>query len=199
MLEAIESAQRSITFETYIYWAGEIGERFAEALSKRARAGVEVRVIIDWFGAEGIDPEYLEQMKSAGVEFNLYHDIPWYNPLRWRDLADVEHRTHRKILVVDGKVGFTGGVGIADIWTGNAESPDHWRDTHFWATGPVVAQLQSAFIDNWLESGDPFTAQLARVAPTRLIALRSRFEVDLNRPRERAVYRGPADAWGLEV
>jgi cardiolipin synthase len=117
MLEAIESAQRSITFETYIYWAGEIGERFAKALSERASAGVEVRVIIDWFGAQGIDPKYLEQMKSAGVEFNLYHDVPWYNPLRWRDLADMEHRTHRKILVVDGKVGFTGGVGIADIWT----------------------------------------------------------------------------------
>jgi cardiolipin synthase A/B len=117
MLEAIESAQRSITFETYIYWAGEIGERFAKALSERASAGVEVRVIIDWFGAQGIDPKYLEQMKSAGVDFNLYHDVPWYNPLRWSDLADVEHRTHRKILVVDGKVGFTGGVGIADIWT----------------------------------------------------------------------------------
>lgn len=153
MLEAIEGAQRSITFETYIYWAGEIGERFAEALSKRASAGVEVRVIIDWFGGERIDPEYLEQMKSAGVALNLYHDIPWYNPIRWRDLADVENRTHRKILVVDGKIGFTGGVGIADIWTGNAQSPEHWRDTHFRATGPVVAQLQSAFVDNWLESG----------------------------------------------
>ena len=152
MLEAIEGAQRSITFETYVYWAGEIGERFTEALSERASAGVEVRVIIDWFGGE-MDPEYLEQMKSAGVELNLYHDIPWYNPIRWRDLADVENRTHRKILVVDGKVGFTGGVGIADIWTGNAESPEHWRDTHFRATGPVVAQLQSAFVDNWLESG----------------------------------------------
>jgi cardiolipin synthase A/B len=189
MLEAIESAQRSITFETYIYWAGEIGERFAEALSKRARAGVEVRVIIDWFGAEGIDPEYLEQMKSAGVEFNLYHDIPWYNPMRWRDLADVENRTHRKILVVDGKVGFTGGVGIADIWTGNAESPEHWRDTHFRASGPVVAQLQSEFVDNWLESGGqllhgdkyfpelratgPYPPRLSKAPPKRRLRMSS--------------------------
>ena len=153
MLEAIASAQESITFETFIYWKGDIGERFTRALSERARAGVAVNLIIDWAGSGRIDDQFLDEMKDAGVQISLYHEVPWYNPLRWRDIAQVENRTHRKILVVDGKVGFTGGVGIADIWKGNAESPEHWRDTHFRVTGPVVAQLQSAFIDNWLESG----------------------------------------------
>jgi cardiolipin synthase len=153
MLEAIASARESITFETFIYWKGDIGERFTRALSERARAGVAVHLIIDWAGSGRIDGRFLDEMKHAGVQIRLYHEVPWYNPLRWRDIAEVENRTHRKILVVDGKVGFTGGVGIADIWQGNAESPEHWRDTHFRITGPVVAQLQSAFIDNWLESG----------------------------------------------
>ena len=153
MLGAIQRAKTSITFETYIYWAGEIGEEFAHALSERARAGVDVHVIVDWLGGVRMDPAYLKEMRSAGVELSLYHEMPWYNPFRWREIADVENRTHRKILVVDGKIGVTGGVGIADIWTGNADSPDHWRDTHYRVTGPVVLQLQSAFVDNWLESG----------------------------------------------
>jgi cardiolipin synthase len=92
-------------------------------------------------------------MEDAGVELNHYNDLPWYDPFRWRALATIERRTHRKILVVDGAIGFTGGAGIADIWRGDAQSPDHWRDTHFRVTGPVVSQLQSAFIDNWLETG----------------------------------------------
>ena len=153
MLEAIASAQESITFETFVYWAGDVGERFTHALSERARAGVAVHLIIDWAGSTRIDTGFLDEMNAAGVEISRYHELPWYDPLRWRDIADIENRTHRKILVVDGKVGFTGGVGIADIWEGNAESPEHWRDTHFRVSGPVVAQLQSAFIDNWLESG----------------------------------------------
>jgi cardiolipin synthase len=153
MIEAIRGAKRSITFETFVYWDGRIGEEFTEALAEKARAGVPTHVVIDWFGSLRINRSFVDRMKEAGVELNLYHQLAWYNPSRWRALTDVEDRTHRKILVVDGKIGFTGGVGIADEWTGNAESPQHWRDTHFRVTGPVVLQLQSAFMDNWLETG----------------------------------------------
>ena len=153
MLAAIRGARRSITFETFVYWQGEIAEQFTEALAERARAGVPTHVVIDWLGSLKIDRAYVARMKEAGVQISLFHQLPWYDPTRWRALAKVEKRTHRKILVVDGKIGFTGGVGIADLWLGNAESPEHWRDTHFRVTGPVVAQLQSAFVENWLEMG----------------------------------------------
>ncbi len=146
MLEAIASAQKTITFETYIYWSGEVGKRFADALSDRARAGVEVRVTIDWVGSVKMEETLLDQMKSAGVE------IVRYRPLRWYNLGRLNNRTHRKLLVVDGKVAFTGGVGIADVWSGHAEDPEHWRDMHFRIEGPVVAQFQAAFNDNWIKT-----------------------------------------------
>ena len=178
MLEAIRGARRSITFETFVYWDGQIAEQFTEALAERARAGVATHVVIDWLGSLRIDRAYVKRMKDAGVQINLFHQLPWYNPTRWRAAAKVEKRTHRKILVVDGEIGFTGGVGIADIWTGNAQSPEHWRDTHFRVTGPVVAQLQSAFVENWLETGgqllhgDTYFPQLADVGPLRAQAFK---------------------------
>jgi cardiolipin synthase len=153
MLKEIRRAKRSITFETFVYWDGEVADQFTDALAERARAGVATHVVIDWFGSLRITSDHVERMKEAGVQLNLYHELPWYNPVRWRALANVEDRTHRKILVVDGEVAFTGGVGIADEWMGNADSPKHWRDTHFRVTGPVVAQLQSVFVINWLETG----------------------------------------------
>jgi cardiolipin synthase len=146
MLEAIRSARRTITFETYIYWSGKIGAEFADALSERARAGVKVHVLIDWVGGLKMDDELLDGMKRAGVEVCRYH------PLHWYTLARINNRTHRKLLVVDGRVGFTGGVGIADKWLGHAQDPDHWRDSHFRVEGPAVAQLQAAFMDNWLKT-----------------------------------------------
>jgi cardiolipin synthase len=145
MLAAIRAARRTITFETYIYWSGDVGRRFAEALCERARAGVRVHVLLDWVGAAKIDDALIGEMEDAGVE------IEKYRPLRWYNLSRMNHRTHRKLLVVDGAVGFTGGVGIADIWSGDAQDPDHWRDTHFRLEGPAVAQMQAAFLDNWLE------------------------------------------------
>ena len=145
MLEAIRGAQHTITFETYIYWSGTIGQQFAQALTERARAGVRVHVMLDWLGSGEIDLAYVKQMEAGGVE------VLHYNPLRWDTIARMNNRTHRKLLVVDGKIGFTGGVGIADPWTGNAQNPQHWRDTHFRVEGPVVAQMQSAFLDNWIE------------------------------------------------
>jgi cardiolipin synthase len=145
MLDAIRAAQRTITFETYIYWSGEIGQTFAEALCERARHGVRVHLLLDWVGAGKIDDETVTSMKEAGVE------VEKYRPLRWYNITRINNRTHRKLLVVDGRVGFTGGVGIADIWTGHAQDPEHWRDTHFRLEGPAVAQMQAAFLDNWLK------------------------------------------------
>ncbi len=146
MLEAIRSARRSITFETFIYWKGTIGREFAEAMAERARAGVRVHVLLDWVGTQKIDAGSIELMKSAGVE------VCRYRPLHWWNLTRVNNRTHRKLLVIDGRIGFTGGVGIADVWSGSAQDPEHWRDTHFRVEGPVVGQMQAAFLDNWVES-----------------------------------------------
>jgi cardiolipin synthase len=143
MLEAIRSASRTITFETYIYWSGDIGKEFAEALSDRARSGVKVHVLLDWVGSQKMDARSLATMRDAGVEVRQYHPVKWYT------LSKLNNRTHRKLLVVDGKIGFTGGVGIADQWTGKAQDPGHWRDTHYRIEGPAVAQMQSAFTDNW--------------------------------------------------
>ena len=146
MLQAIRSAQTSITFETFIYWSGDIGEKFSQALSERARAGVPVSVIIDWVGSTRMEQALLDSMQAAGVQLHRYRPLHWYN------LGRMNNRTHRKLLVVDGRIGFTGGVGIADMWTGDGGDPEHWRDTHYRIEGPVVAQLQAAFNDNWIKT-----------------------------------------------
>ena len=150
MLNAIRSARRSIDFETYIYWKGEVGHQFAEALAERARARVPVHVILDWQGTQKMDRASLLLMQEAGVEVSKYNPLRplqpgfWYRPMR------INNRTHRKLLIVDGKIGFTGGVGIADEWDGHAQDPKHWRDNHYRVEGPVVAEMQAAFLDNWL-------------------------------------------------
>jgi cardiolipin synthase A/B len=146
MLNAIRGAQYSITFETFIYWSGAIGRQFAEAFAERARAGVPVHVLLDWVGSQNMEPALLDLMIEAGVEVERFHPLHWYN------LGRMNNRTHRKLLVVDGRVGFTGGVGIADHWLGNAEDPSHWRDSHYRIDGPAVAHLQSAFLDNWTKT-----------------------------------------------
>ncbi|MBA3483068.1 MAG: cardiolipin synthase [Pirellulales bacterium] len=146
MLDALRKAEQTITFETYIYWSGKIGRELSETLAERARAGVRVHVLLDWVGSARLDEDAVTRMIEAGVE------VEKYRPLRWYNLSRVNSRTHRKILVIDGRVGFIGGVGIADQWLGDAESPEHWRDTHFQVEGPVVAQLQAAFTDNWTKT-----------------------------------------------
>ena len=146
MLEAIRGAQKTVTFETYIYWSGEIGKKFTEALQERARAGVTIKVMIDWAGSIKMEDSMLQGMKDAGI------DVQQYRPLKWYNLGRLNNRTHRKLLVVDGRVGFTGGVGIADQWDGKAQDPGHWRDLHFRIEGPVVAQVQAAFNDNWIKT-----------------------------------------------
>jgi cardiolipin synthase A/B len=146
MLDAIRAAKETVTFETYIYWSGSIGKAFADALAERANAGVRVHVLIDWVGSSKIDEAYLQEMQAAGVELRRY------NKPRWYTIGRLNNRTHRKLLVVDGMVGFTGGVGIADKWLGNAQSPENWRDTHFRVEGPAVAHFQAAFLANWTKA-----------------------------------------------
>ena len=148
MLEAVGAARKSITLETYIYWSGEVGRRFAIALAERARAGVKVHVLIDWLGSRDVDSRDLDTMRKAGVEVEKYNPPGWFhfNP------GSLNHRDHRKLVVVDGTVGFIGGAGFADVWKGNADSPEHWRDSMFRLDGPAVAQLQAAFMDNWMKS-----------------------------------------------
>ena len=143
MLEAIRGARRTVLFETFIYWSGDIGTAFAEALSERARAGVKVHVLLDWVGSTRVDRRLVHMMRDCGVEVRMFH------PLRWYHLARMNNRTHRKLLIVDGCVGFTGGVGIAPQWCGHAQDPDHWHDLHFRVEGPVVAQMQSVMLSNW--------------------------------------------------
>jgi len=149
MLAAIRSAQVSITFETYIYWSGDIGRAFADALAERARQGVKVHVLLDWVGSAKMDDSLVELMTQAGVLVERFH------PPHWSHLGRLNNRTHRKLLITDGRLGFTGGVGVAPQWTGRGHDPEHWRDTHFQVEGPVVAQMQSVFIDNWIKvTGD---------------------------------------------
>jgi cardiolipin synthase len=146
MLQAIRGAQKTITFETYIYWSETIGKEFSDALIERARAGVKVHVMLDFIGSIKMDDAAMNAMKAAGIELERYHKPVW-----WK-LARLNNRTHRKLLVVDGKIGFTGGVGIADKWRGKGQDEDHWRDTHFRVEGPVVAQIQAVFTDNWIKA-----------------------------------------------
>ncbi len=142
MLTAIRGATTSITFETYIYWSGDIGLEFSQALADQARNGVKVLVLLDWVGNAKMDDALLDEMRSAGVQMHTFH------PPHWSHLGRLNNRTHRKLLVVDGHIGFTGGVGIAPLWTGRAQDPERWRDTHFQVEGPVVAQMQAVFLDN---------------------------------------------------
>jgi cardiolipin synthase len=172
MLAAIRAAEKTICFETYIYWRGEVGRRFTDALAERARAGVRVHVLVDWVGAK-VDEDMLAEMRGAGVEFEFFR------PLRWYNLDRINNRTHRKFLVVDGKVGFTGGVGVADHWLGNAQDKDHWRDTHFRLEGPAVTQMQAGFMDNWsrttgvLLHGDAYFPPLSPAGTARGQVVRS--------------------------
>ncbi|HSP14112.1 MAG TPA: cardiolipin synthase [Thermoanaerobaculia bacterium] len=146
MLAAIRGAKKTIDLEFYIYWDGSVGRDFAEALAERARGGVQVKVILDAVGSALMSRSLIDFLARNGV------DLEWYHPLRWYSISRLNHRTHRKLLIVDGEVGFTGGVGIADSWLGDADSKDHWRETVVRVEGPVVAQMQFAFMDNWVKS-----------------------------------------------
>jgi len=150
MLDAISHAQTSVHLESYIFWSDEVGRRFRDALSERAGRGVEVRLLLDGVGSpKRLTKSDVDTLRRSGCHVEFFRPIrPWM-------LDVINRRTHRRILVVDGKVGFTGGIGFAEVWDGNADARDHWRDTVVGIEGPAVAQMQSAFGDNWSEvTGD---------------------------------------------
>jgi cardiolipin synthase len=156
MLEAIRQAESSVTIEAYIYWAGEIGREFAGALAERALSGRSVKILLDAIGSASIGTEILDQLESAGCQ------VAWYNPIRWYTIGRFNNRTHRKSLIIDGRIAFTGGAGIADHWRGNARGPGEWRDLQVRLEGPGVVPLQTGFAHNWqqttgeLLSGDAY-------------------------------------------
>jgi cardiolipin synthase len=144
-LETIESAERTLTLQTYVYWRGDIAREVAGALCRKARGGVECKVILDALGAAKMESSLVGEMQEAGVR------VIRFRPPKPYAVRRIANRTHRRLLIVDGRVGMTGGVGIASEWTGNAEDPDHWRDSHVRVRGPVVRGMQGAFAENWLE------------------------------------------------
>jgi cardiolipin synthase len=166
MLDAIEKARHRINFETYVFKDEEIGERFLQALERAAGRGVTVRMVIDPIGSI-LSQENQDRLKKAGV------NLVWFNPLRFWSLEETNYRTHRKVLAVDGDVAFVGGMGVADQWLGNAEDPDHWRDTQFQVTGPAVRALDASFYENWIESGGRSAPALDPEPPPRATGARS--------------------------
>jgi cardiolipin synthase len=144
MLKAVSQARNSITIEAYIYWAGKIGGRFADAIAERASAGVEVKILLDAVGSSTIGKEILKTLEDSGCQ------VRWYNKMFWRTIGRFNNRTHRKSLIIDGRVAFTGGAGIADQWLGHAENSEHWRDIQVQLEGPGAIPLQTGFAQNWL-------------------------------------------------
>jgi cardiolipin synthase len=175
-LETIERAERTVNLLTYVYWRGDIARDVAGLLCRRAREGVEVNVLLDWVGTAKMESELLDRMRDAGV------CVAKFRPLKPYAIRRLNNRTHRKLLIADGRVGMIGGVGIAEEWTGDAQDPDHWRDTHVRVRGPVVRHLQGAFAENWLEAtgdalvGDDYLPDLEPVAeggPMQLVRSRA--------------------------
>ena len=147
MLQAINEAESTIDFATYVYWTGDIAVDFAKALCRRAKAGVRVRILLDAVGAQSMNKQLVHDMEDAGCHVEFFRP-----PTTWK-VWETNHRTHRKVLVCDEDVAFTGGVGIAEEWTGDAQDPDHWRETHVRVRGPAVDGLRAAFVSNWAETG----------------------------------------------
>jgi cardiolipin synthase A/B len=170
MLEAIKEARFSITIEAFIYWEGEIGQRFATALSEKSRHGVMVKILLDAVGSSSIGRNILQTLESGGCQ------VEWYNPVFWFTVGRFNNRTHRKSLIIDGRLAFTGGAGIADHWLGNAEDPKHWRDIQVCIDGPGAMPLQTGFCRNWLETtGELITGELfhPQVDPVGEIAIQT--------------------------
>src|SRR5690349_10442438 len=145
MLNAIRTARTNITFETFVF-RDAIGATFVEELSAAAKRGVRVHMLLDWLGSRTMDSSLLANARAAGCDLQLYHPPTWFH------LGRLNNRTHRKVLVVDGTIGFTGGVGMGNEWLGDAQDEFHWRESHYRVEGPVVAQMQAVFVDNWIKA-----------------------------------------------
>lgn len=173
MLKAIREAEKSITFVTYVYWKGKIADAFAEALAQRAKEGLPVYLLLDSQGAKSMEEGNVTKMQEAGVRFAWFRPLKWYRPFQYN------YRTHRKVLIIDGRIGFTGGIGIGDEWLGHAQDKEHWRDTCVVVEGPVVHYLQAAFVENWMEAtrsvlvGDLYFPPLKEAGQIRAQGIRS--------------------------
>ena len=154
MLQAIREAKRRVSFETYIYTTGEMGEAFTRAFEEAARRGVRVNLVIDAVGGSGIEEAHVKRLESAGCRLATFNKPSWYS------LEEINYRTHRKLLVVDGLTAFTGGVGIDDQWKGNAQDKEHWRDTMVQVAGPVARLMEGAFYENFAEAASEVTPEL---------------------------------------
>jgi cardiolipin synthase A/B len=166
ILAAIDNARSRINFETYVYKDGEIGDRFIDALARAAERGVTVRIVIDPIGSL-MKPKNRDRLKDAGAH------LSWFNPIGFFTIEVANYRTHRKTLVIDGDVAFTGGMGVADNWLGHAQDPEHWRDTQFRVAGPSVRALEGSFYENWIESGGRSAPALDPELPPRPTGARS--------------------------
>jgi cardiolipin synthase len=151
MLGAIRGAKRQISFETYIYSPGPIADQFTAAIEEAVRRGVRCQMVLDAIGSKDLGRDHLERLHRVGCTVGTFNMPAWYN------LEELNYRTHRKILVVDGVVGFIGGVGVADYWAGDAQDPNHWRDTQVRMEGPSVKYLEAAFYENFAETVRPVT------------------------------------------
>jgi cardiolipin synthase len=167
MLQAVRDAKTSIEFLTYVYWHSDIANAFANILCERARAGVKVRLLVDAVGGATMNSRTFWRLEQAGVK------IAWFRPLRWPHLLRANNRTHRKILLVDGHIGFTGGVGIADEWTGSAQDQRHWRETHCRIEGPACADLFAGFAENWHEATRETLAPPVAPSPAGSLAIQT--------------------------
>jgi len=154
MLKAIAAARQRVVLETYIYDSGDVAAQFTTALEQAARRGVTCSIVVDAVGASGMEADHVTRLESAGCV------VATFNPPHWYKLEELNYRSHRKILVIDGDVGFTGGAGIADHWQGNAQDRDHWRDTQIQMRGPIVRLLEAAFYENFSEAHGPVSPVL---------------------------------------
>ena len=147
MLAAIGKARHRVSFETYMYDTGRIASQFTDAFEAAARRGVEVRLVLDAIGAKAIDPGDLERLENAGCT------IGWFNQVSGYSIEELNYRTHRKALVIDGDVAFVGGMGIADHWAFDTDGEKRWRDTQIEVRGPAAINIEAAFSENWIETG----------------------------------------------
>ncbi|MDP9022656.1 MAG: phospholipase D-like domain-containing protein [Actinomycetota bacterium] len=150
MLEAIGAATNTVDILTFVYWTGNIAQKMAHTLADRAKAGCRVRVLLDAFGARLMDDDLVDMLQDAGTDVRFFRP-----PTSWERITEATHRSHRKVLICDEEVAFTGGVGIAEEWEGDARDHREWRDTHFRFRGPAVDGLRAAFVDNWAETHGP--------------------------------------------
>ena len=148
MLDAINRAKHRISFETYVYQSGTVADQFTAAFEAAARRGVNVRLVLDSIGANKTDPDHMERLERAGCE------VAWFNEVSGFSLEELNYRTHRKSLIVDGDVAFVGGIGVADYWGFDTERGPVWRDTQIEVRGPAAVYVEGSFNENWIESGN---------------------------------------------